>query len=342
MKKLIFAFAILLFLNSCSKAILGDTPANNPEIVFENFCQQVNDNYSGKDVRPVNWDSLCKIYRPKVTAQTTDSQLIGIFKAMMLAYGDYHFQLNIGNNGINPSYDLAFPNGYIPDFLGLSAVEKGLNKRLTNYKDLYNYEKTADNIGYINIKSFNYSRYPRSDFDYFSTVLETLKDTKGIIIDVRTNGGGDESNAQTVAGHFATSTQLYKYRRTKIGANKTDYTDFLPFNLSPSKSLQYTKPVIVLTNGFTYSNAVSFVMMMRVQSNVTLVGTTTGDGVVGSISRELSNGWLVQIPFGLAYFPDKTVVEGRGIKPKIEVTLSEADRKDGRDALLEKALAILK
>ena len=342
MKNLIFAFVSLLFLNSCSKAILGDTPANTPESVFDNFCQQVNDNYSGKDVRPVNWDSLRKVYRPKVTAQTTDSQLIGIFKAMMLAYGDYHFQLNIGNQGINPSYDLAFPNGYIPDFLGLSVVEKQLNKRLTNYKDLYNYEKTVDNIGYINIKSFNFSRYPRSDFDYFATVLETLKDTKGIIIDVRTNGGGDEDNAQTVAGHFATSTKLYKYRRTKIGVNKTDYTDFLAFNLSPSGALQYTKPVIVLTNGFTYSNAISFVMMMQVQPNVTVLGTKTGDGVVGSYSHELPNGWLVQIPFGLAYFPDKTVVDGRGIKPKIEVVLSETDKKDGRDAILEKALVLLK
>jgi carboxyl-terminal processing protease len=342
MKKLIFTFVSLLFLNSCSKAILGDTPANNPEVVFDNFCQQVNENYSGKDVRPVDWDSLCKAYRPKVTAQTTDSQLTDIFKAMLLHYGDYHFQLNIGNQGINPSYDLAFPNGFIPNYLGLIAVEKLVNKRLTNYKDLYNYEKTADNIGYINIKSFNFNRYPRSDFEYFATVLETLKDTKGLVIDVRTNGGGDEDNAQTVAGHFATSTQLYKYRRTKIGANKADYTDFLAFNLSPRGAWQYVKPVIVLTNGFTYSNAVSFVMMLRVQPNVTLLGTTTGDGVVGSISHELPNGWQVQIPFGLAYFPDKTVVDGKGIKPKVEVSLSDADKKDGRDAILEKALTLLK
>lgn len=342
MKKLLFALTILLFLSSCSKAILGDTPASNPESVFENFCQQVNDNYSGKDVRPVNWDSLCKVYRPKVTPQTTDNQLIDIMKAMIVVYGDYHFQLNINNRGINPSYELAFPNGYIPDFLGLSAVEKGLNKRLTNYKNLYFYEKTADSIGYISIKSFNHSQYPRTDFDYFATVLETMKDTKGIILDVRQNGGGDEDNAATVAGHFATSTQLYKYRRTKIGANKTDYTDFLAFNLSPRGAWQYTKPVIVLTNGFTYSNANSFVMMLRVQPNVTLVGSTTGDGVVGSISRELPNGWQVQIPFGLAYFPDKTVVEGLGIKPKIEVRISAANRQNSVDAILDKALELLK
>ncbi len=342
MKNLIFAIPLLLFLSSCSKAILGVTPDSNPESVFDNFCQQVNENYSGKDVRPVDWDSLCKAYRPKVTAQTTNSQLTDIFKAMLLRYGDYHFQLNIGNQGINPSFDLAFPNGYIPDFLGLNAVEKLVNKRLTNYKDLYNYEKTANNIGYINIKSFNFNRYPRSDFDYFDTVLETLKDTKGLVIDVRTNGGGDEDNAKTVAGRFATSTQLYKYRRTKIGVNKTDYTDFLAFELSPRGAWQYTKPVVVLTNGYTYSNANSFVMMLKVQPNVTLVGTTTGDGVVGSISHELPNGWQVQIPFGLAYFPDKTVVDGKGIKPKIEVSLSDADKKDGRDAILEKALELLK
>ena len=79
-------------------------------------------------------------------------------------------------------------------------------------------------------------------------------------------------------------------------------------------------------------------MMMRTQVHVTLIGTTTGTGVVGGIVRELPNGWLLNLPSGLAYLPDQTVVEGRGIKPTMFVNITEEDRKNGKDSILEKAL----
>ena len=60
------------------------------------------------------------------------------------------------------------------------------------------------------------------------------------------------------------------------------------------------------------------------------------------MNKKLPNGWAIQMPFKLSYLPDKTVVEGRGIKPKIEATISEEQRKNGQDVILEKALELLK
>ena len=320
---------------------MGGEPKSTPETNFEYFYQQINDNYSGKDVRPVNWDSLYKIYRPKITAQTTDNQLIDVFKAMFLPFKDSHLSIKTPNNFYNPNLDRVTANG-LPDYINNQALESSLKKRLKGYKNVFGYEKTAENIGYVAINTFG-SQFSEADYAFFDTILEELKDTKSLIIDVRTNSGGDEKYAQAIAGRFATTPILYKYTRVKTGLSKTDYSDFSPSTLKPNGAWQYTKPVIVLTGGFTYSTANNFTLMMRVLPNVQTLGNTTGDGVFGQISREMPNGWLLQFPSGLAFLPDKTVVEGSGgLVPKTVVTISEADKQGGRDAILEKALMLLK
>jgi carboxyl-terminal processing protease len=342
MKKITYISFILLLFSGCSKIFLGEVPPNDPESVFESFCQQINENYSGKDVRPVNWDSLYKVYRLKVTPQTTDAQLIAIFRALIEPFKDRHLTLIKGNFTINPASENNVINGK-PDYVNIQAVENGLKKRIKNYKYLFSYEKTSENIGYIAINSFEQREYSATDYDFFDTILEELKDTKSLIIDVRTNSGGDERYAKLMAGRFATTAQLYKYRRTKIGVNKEDYSDFSSSTLQPRGAWTYTKPVVLLTGRYTYSTANNFTMMLRTLPNVTTLGNATGDGVVGYIARELPNGWLLHCPSGLAYLPDKTLIEGSGgIKPKIEALISEEDKKNGRDAILEKALAFLR
>jgi carboxyl-terminal processing protease len=341
MKKILYTTVTILFFNSCSKALLGDVPENNPEVVFEHFYKQINENYSGKDVRPISWDSLYKIYRPKITAQTTKSQLIDAFKNMIVPYEDLHLNFKIGNIFYSPSLDRITANG-TPDYLGDAAIEKSLNKRPKGYKDLFSYEKTTNNIGYINIKTFS-NNYSQADYEFFDTILEELKDTKGIIIDIRSNSGGNENYAQIIAGRFVTTSQLYKYTRVKIGTSKTDYADFNSFSVKPRGAWQYTKPVVLLSGRYTYSTAISFTMMMLPMTNLTTVGNNTGDGVVGFTTRELPNGWLLQFPSGLSYLPDKTLVEGSGgLKPKVGIKISEEQKKNGQDAILEKALELLK
>lgn len=338
MKKPAFFLLILSILTSCSKTFLGDVPPNNPESVFENFCQQISDNYSGKDVRLVNWDSLQKVYRPKITAQTTENQLIEVFKAMILPYSDQHLNFKVRGNFISPSLLLT-----VLDYVDGKAVEKSLNTTLKAYKKLFDYGKTTDNIGYVRINTFGDDFFSSADYAFFDNILDELKDTKSLIIDVRTNSGGQENFAKMIAERFATTTQIYKYTRTKIGVSKDDYTVFAGYTLQPTGAFSYTNPVALLTGRFTYSTANNFVLMMRIQPNVTTYGNLTGDGVVGSLTRELPNGWLLQFPSGLAFLPDKTVIEGSGgIKPKKFVTISDDDQLAGRDAILEKALTDLR
>ena len=58
------------------------------------------------------------------------------------------------------------------------------------------YGKTNDNYGFIAIHKWSDQNTP----SVVDNALEQLKDTKGLIVDVRYNGGGSEPLAQQVAG----------------------------------------------------------------------------------------------------------------------------------------------
>jgi carboxyl-terminal processing protease len=131
---------------------------------------------------------------------------VEIFKAMILPFDDNHLGFRAGNTEYYPS-----SNNIIPNYLGRNAVESIFKKTLKNDSNLFYYEKNADNIGYIFISTFNSSEFSEARFENFDIILEALKDTKGIVIDMRSNGGGNENYARIVAGRFADATHLYKY-----------------------------------------------------------------------------------------------------------------------------------
>ncbi len=340
MKKNLCATLLALILNGCSPLFFNDPPPNTPENVFNLFVQQIEQNYSGKDVRAVNWDSLVRVYRPKISTQTTDNQLIETMSAMILPFGDYHLTYATPIRRYIPAADFDFPKpDSLPNFINDIAVANGLKTNLETYERLFTYAKTGSNIGYIKIPTFNVNLSP----DYFDTILEQLKDTKGLIIDVRQNSGGQAGLAAMMAGRLVKTTEIYTYERTKIGPGKTDYSDFLSFTLKPSGEWQYNKPIVVLTSEYTYSAAIAFVLMLRTQAHITTLGTATGDGLTKGVDRELPNGWRLQVPSELGYLPDKTVVEGSGgVKPKIAVMISAKDRKNEIDTILNSALELLK
>lgn len=331
-------FLLVLF-GGCTQVLLGpDNSSTDKEAVFEEFWQQVDRNYSGLTVRPVNWDSLYRVYRPQVTAQTTDEQLANIMQLMITPINDNHVHLTANEKGYGSLTD-PYSTTIIADYLGMSVVAQRLSvASLTNYKNLFFYGKSPENIGYVNISSFVNSQFTQTDFDQFDQILEQLRDTKGLVIDIRRNNGGDEAFAAFVASRFASERRLYKLSRAKTGPGRQDYGDYASSFLAPRGSWTYTKPIAVLMNNRVFSTGNNFLMMMRVQPNVLTIGGRSGDGVNGPVNRELPNGWVISLPNRLSYLPDKTVVEGRGIPPGIEVHITGKDRINNRDTLLEKAL----
>ena len=90
--------------------------ASNPEAVFEDLWQTFDRGYATFDVRGVDWDALYRIYRPRVTAATTDDELFAVLSELLSHLNDNHVMLSSENP------ERTFCAGY----LGRSLNERGL------------------------------------------------------------------------------------------------------------------------------------------------------------------------------------------------------------------------
>jgi carboxyl-terminal processing protease len=127
-----------------------------------------------------------------------------------------------------------------------------------------------DGFGYIAITTFGDYDAPKA----FDAALAELKDTPGLMIDVRENGGGDTAVARPIMGRFIKERRPYALmrRRSGTGIGLTDpWTEYV----DPQGPFTYEKPVVVLQNHWSASMAEGFPMGMKGIGRARTVGTET-------------------------------------------------------------------
>ena len=168
--------------------------------------------------------------------------------------------------------------------------------------------------------------------------LNDLKDTDGLIIDVRDNPGGHDANSQVLVRHFMDTERTLYSKQSRLGNDRTEPE---VIRLTPAE-LTYTKPVVVLTSPMTESAAEIFSLAMRELPQVTVIGEPTQGAMADVLSKKLPNG----IEFALVneYYlsNDGDWFEGQGIPVAVNIpfmTLEERDEE--KDLGLETAWEIL-
>ena len=190
-----------------------------------------------------------------------------------------------------------------------------------------------DSIGYIYYQSFS------SDFSAgnIAWVLNAFRNCKGLIIDVRNNGGGSLTNSYLLSSPFFTENKVVGYWQHKTGPG---HNDFSPMEeLTSDASLcgsKWLRPVVVLTNRRCYSATNSFINIMRYADNAVIVGGTSGGGGGMPLSYELPCGWMVRFSSVRMYDADKQDIE-QGIEPDVMVTMTSTDKDD----IIEKAIELI-
>ena len=109
-------------------------------------------------------------------------------------------------------------------------------------------------------------------------VLNRMALCHGLIIDVRSNGGGSLTNVDRLASRFFNERTLVGYIAHKKGPGHNDFSPLHPKHVESSDRVRYQKPVVVLTNRGCYSATNEFVSIMKYAPNVTVIGDKTGGG----------------------------------------------------------------
>lgn len=125
--------------------------------------------------------------------------------------------------------------------------------------------KLEGGLGYIRIASFG----DDGAVARFDAALAELRDRRGLIIDVRGNGGGDTAVARPIMGRFITKPALYAMMRRREGRGLG-----APWreSVEPRGPFTYSDPVVVLTDHWSASMAEGFPMGMRGLGRARIVG----------------------------------------------------------------------
>lgn len=325
---------LLLFFCSCHEIKEYD---NDPRGNFEALWSAVDQHYCFFKEKGVDWDSVHRAYAMRVGPEMTADELFVVCADMLDQLRDGHVNLSAG---FNTSYYRKWWSDYPQDFDARLVQQYYFNFHYRVASSL-TYGFLADNVGYVRYPSFS-DPIGEGNLDY---VLAFLATARGLIFDVRDNGGGDMDNVITLVRRFIDAPTLAGYISHKTGPGHGDFSTPRPYTINPAAQgrVRWGKPVVVLANRSTFSAANNFVSIMKLLPGVRVAGARTGGGSGMPYSSTLPNGWALR----LSACPvldalGEATEQGVAPSPGCEVGLDVADALAGRDTMVEFAAELLK
>jgi carboxyl-terminal processing protease len=192
------------------------------------------------------------------------------------------------------------------------------------------YHKLADsNLGYIQVTVFGDKTTAELDAALGRARADRVK---GIILDLRNNGGGWVQSAQEMIGRFVPADKgvaLYE----DVDPNDADLT---PEPIVAGGTEVFDLPVDVLVNSGTASASEIVAGALRDYGRARLVGERTfGKGSVQRV-HDFNDGASARITFAVWLTPNKTVIQTEGLEPDVEV--ASAATADSGDPQLDRAV----
>ena len=169
------------------------------------------------------------------------------------------------------------------------------------------YEMLDNHIGYIEVSSFY-----EVTAEQYRAAVEDLEQQgmEGLIVDLRNNGGGLLSIAVEMLDFMLPEGKIV-YTEDKDGNVIEEYNS--------TADEQFTKPLVVLVNGYSASASEIFSGAIKDYGIGTLVGTNTfGKGIVQRVFP-LDDGSAIKLTIAKYFTPKGNDIHEVGIKPDVEV-----------------------
>jgi len=321
--------ASILILTSCEKIFIEkDLSSTNPQENFEYLWKECNEKYAFFDLKKIDWDQIKIKYQAKIYDGMSEDSLFNVLGGMLTELKDDHTNLisnfNVSTFGVN--------------YLGQDNYDSRIISDNYLNQDFYitgpfqhNFINNGD-IGYVRFGSFT-GAVGSKNIDF---ILNRYKDTKGLILDLRENGGGAVSDVFNLLSRFVETETLVNYSRIKTGKGQNDFSEAKPVYVSPYGGVRYKNKVAVLTDRGTYSAGSFTSLATKAIPNMILIGDTTGGGLGLPNGGQLPNGWTYRFSITQALTLDKKPDFENGVPPDIHALVDWSDRTT--DEVIERAI----
>ncbi|MBB5119252.1 hypothetical protein FHS36_002685 [Streptomyces eurocidicus] len=327
---------------------------------FDVFWRSFEENYPFFAAKGVDWHKTRDRYRPQVRADTPKDRLFDLFAEMVEPLNDAHVAVQDGKR----IFARARPGTVMPgEELDQRAkrhiVEHDLKGRRTHEfaNGRITYADLPGGQGYLRISGFGGYAAEGAPYATQLTELDRALDAvftrervaslRGLVIDLRVNGGGSDAMGLRIAGRLTDTPYLaYSKRARNDPADATRHTRPQPLYVRPAKAPRYTGPVAVLTGGSTVSAGETFTQaLMDRPGGSVRIGQHTQGVFSDVMTRVLPDGMVAWLPNEEFLNRSGRSYDGPGIPPSagMEVpVLTEEEFRTGRDAAFDRAVEVLR
>lgn len=343
----------ILFFYLAQHVTAQKNQVNQPVKNFDLLWKAFDNHYAFFSLKQVDWSGSYKKYRARVTEKTNNDSLFDICSRMLAELKDGHVSLSTNTahfcaglpaNLLNNSLDSILK---LIDITDSDLIKLGF-KNIVQVKGQVG-EKKINIIEFSTTPDYGYMRVNAMSGLSCSQLKNTLRSAlnrfsglKGVIIDVRFNGGGYDDYSYEIAGHFTDKKRIGHYKHQRKITGHDDFTPLKTWFLTPRGKKQYTGPVVVLTSNVSASATDVFALAMRQLPYVTILGDTTYGVFSDQYESRLPDGWHFTLSYERYYDVEMKCYEGVGIRPDILLQNSLRDLSAGKDPVIYKAVEILK
>lgn len=320
---------------------------------FEAVWTALDEHYCFFEEKKIDWDKVHRVFLPYAKDSIKSQvQLLSLCDQMMDLLKDGHTNLYAPFNQARywkwyEDYDANYDANLIEKYYLGQNYWIASSLKVVQFK--------SDSVAYMRYGSFA-SAVGSTNLDY---ALAVLRQARGLIIDIRDNGGGNLTNVPLIANRFATEKTLYGYVKHKTGPGHNDFSPLEPIYLEPESGRicwdASTQPVVVLTNRSTYSAANNFVQAMQALDGtmtldsvgvahpkmIKIMGDRTGGGGGMPFETVIPNGWVLRFSACPILDYRKRSTEA-GIDPDIAVSMDSLSAfQEHKDDIIEAARAYI-
>lgn len=246
------------------------------EHVFARVWSLVRRHYWDKAMRGQDWDAVHARYRPRALAAATPEALYAVLNEMLGLLGDSHVYVALPVEEPRPG-DTPAPEG----------------RRVT---------RRADGLWLIGFDGFE-----PADDRFLAGLLAERPPPRGIILDLRGNGGGRADILDRIAGRFVASDRVI----VRLSGRRT-----IEETTRGAGSRSWRGPLAVLTGPATASAAEILAAFLEAEAAAVTVGRKTKGAVMGGVDFDLPDGGRLTISEYDLHLADGRRLEGSGYTPR--------------------------
>ncbi|MFN4881702.1 MAG: S41 family peptidase [Bacteroidota bacterium] len=328
MKNILFVLCTIFVLSSCEKVLFKpNMGSKDPLKNFDYLWEEVDKKYSYFELKNIDWNQVKETYRSQLNSNSSEEELFNVLASMLNELRDDHTNLISPFNISQYNIMLTSPANYY-------------QRTIDEYYLPQPWITGPFNNGFLDNKQIGYIRYGSflSSFtdEQLDLILNRFKDTKGLILDLRANGGGNIFNVPKLLGRFTDSTILAGYTITRNGPDHNSFSDREDFKITPYDGVRYSKKIIVLIDRGSYSATTFFSLLTKAFPNITLMGDTTGGGGGLPNGGQLPNGWTYRFSISQLLDLNGNNYAEDGVAPEIFESFNWSDLT--KDEILDRAI----